>query len=104
MLRVKLFTNFTTLREVSVITNYRSPERHLLEEVAESPDKRDSLLNAQEKQKNLEEEKLKAEQEKEEKEKAESERIKAELERQWAESSANQATENEITDHADTIK
>ena len=32
MLRVKLFANFPTLRHVSVITNYSSPERHLLEE------------------------------------------------------------------------
>lgn len=32
MLRVKLFANFPTLRNVSVITNYTSPERHLLEE------------------------------------------------------------------------
>ena len=32
LLRVKLFANFATLRNVSVITNYSSPERHLLEE------------------------------------------------------------------------
>lgn len=35
MLRVKLFANFATLRNVSVITNYRSPERHQLEEQAD---------------------------------------------------------------------
>lgn len=52
MLRVKLFANFTTLREVSVITNYQSPERYLLEELAGNPAKQDSILNAQEKQKN----------------------------------------------------
>ena len=52
MLRVKLFANFTTLREVSVITNYQSPERHLLEELAGNPAKQDSILKAQEKQKN----------------------------------------------------
>jgi rod shape-determining protein MreC len=34
MLRVKLFTNFTTLRNVSVITNYQSAERRQLEETA----------------------------------------------------------------------
>lgn len=35
MLRVKLFTNFSTLREVSVIKNYSSPERRFLENQAE---------------------------------------------------------------------
>ena len=35
MLRVKLFANFATLREVSVITNYQSPERRELEEKGE---------------------------------------------------------------------
>lgn len=35
MLRVKLFTNFATLREVSVITNYETPERRTLEQQAE---------------------------------------------------------------------
>lgn len=39
MLRVKLFTNFTTLRNVSVITNYQSAERRQLEEMAEMHDK-----------------------------------------------------------------
>lgn len=34
ILRVKLFTNFTTLRNVSVITNYQSAERRQLEETA----------------------------------------------------------------------
>ena len=38
MLRVKLFANFPTLRNVSVITNYSSPERHLLEEKQENSD------------------------------------------------------------------
>ena len=38
LLRVKLFTNFATLRQVSVITNYSSPERHALEEQAQSDD------------------------------------------------------------------
>lgn len=36
LLRVKLFANFATLRNVSVITNYSSPERHLLEEKQEN--------------------------------------------------------------------
>ena len=39
MLRVKLFTDFSTLRYVSVITNYSSPERHLLEEKQENKEK-----------------------------------------------------------------
>lgn len=56
-LRVKLFTNFPTLREVSVITNYHSAERRMLEEMAEDPAKQDSVLNSQEKQKALEEKK-----------------------------------------------
>ena len=56
-LRVKLFTNFPTLREVSVITNYHSAERRMLEEMAEDPTKQDSVLNSQEKQKELEEKK-----------------------------------------------
>ena len=56
-LRVKLFTNFPTLREVSVIKNYHSSERRLLEEMAEDPTRQDSVLNAQEKQKKLEEKK-----------------------------------------------
>ena len=56
-LRVKLFTNFPTLREVSVIKNYQSSERRLLEEMAEDPTRQDSVLNAQEKQKKLEEKK-----------------------------------------------
>ena len=36
MLRVKLFANFPTLRNVSVITNYSSPERYMLEEKQEN--------------------------------------------------------------------
>ncbi|MDO5483044.1 MAG: rod shape-determining protein MreC [Bacteroidaceae bacterium] len=39
MLRVKLFANFTTLRNVSVITNYQSEERRQLEKTAEMHDK-----------------------------------------------------------------
>ena len=60
-LRVKLFTNFPTLREVSVITNYSSSERRELEEMAADPIRQDSVLNQQdkpemqEKQKDLEE-------------------------------------------------
>ena len=44
MLKVRLFTNFTTLREVSVITNYTSAERHMLEEIAQNPEKADSTM------------------------------------------------------------
>lgn len=39
MLRVKLFADFTTLRNVSVITNYQSAERRQLEKTAEMHDK-----------------------------------------------------------------
>lgn len=38
LLKVGLFANFETLREVSVITNYSQPERRLLEEKADSLD------------------------------------------------------------------
>lgn len=38
MLRVRLFTNFATLREVAVIKNFTSKERKFLEEVAADPD------------------------------------------------------------------
>lgn len=37
LLKIKLFANFPTLREVSVITNYQAPERRELEEQAEHP-------------------------------------------------------------------
>lgn len=46
-LRVKLFTNFPTLREVSVITNYQSSERRMLESLAEDPARQDSVINTQ---------------------------------------------------------
>lgn len=36
MLKVQLFTDFKNLREVSVITNYRAPERTILEAEADS--------------------------------------------------------------------
>ena len=72
-LRVKLFANFSTLREVSVITNYSSPERRMLEDLAENPVKQDSVLISQEKQKQAELEK--AEKMKAEKEKVEIENI-----------------------------
>jgi len=36
MLKVSLFTDFKNLREVSVITNFRAPERVILEEKADS--------------------------------------------------------------------
>lgn len=38
MLKVKLFTNFATLREVAVIKNFSSKERKMLEEVAADPE------------------------------------------------------------------
>ena len=43
LLKVKLFANFATLREVSVITNYTSPERRQLEEQALNPAAQDSI-------------------------------------------------------------
>lgn len=46
-LRAKLFVNFSTLRQVSVITNYCAPERRLLEEMAKDPARLDSVLNQQ---------------------------------------------------------
>jgi cell shape-determining protein MreC len=46
-LRTKLFANFSTLREVSVITNYSAPERRQLEEMATDPTRLDSVLNQQ---------------------------------------------------------
>ena len=52
LLRIKLFANFATLRNVSVITNYHSSERRLLEELANDPAKQDSVMKVQEK-KNL---------------------------------------------------
>ena len=52
LLRIRLFANFATLRNVSVITNYHSSERRLLEELANDPAKQDSVQKAQE-QKNL---------------------------------------------------
>lgn len=47
LIKVKLFTNFATLRNVSVITNYTSPERHQLEEQAQSTAAQDSTQSQQ---------------------------------------------------------
>lgn len=52
-LKVKLFANFPNLREVSVITNYSAPERHMLEEMATSPGSQDSILAKHENQEEL---------------------------------------------------
>ena len=38
MLRVRMFTQFATLREVAVITNFTTKERRYLEDVASNPD------------------------------------------------------------------
>jgi hypothetical protein len=89
---------------VSVIANYGSPERHLLETLAEDPAKQDSVLTAQERQKTLEEEQQKAQREKEEKEKAEEERMKAELERQHAAAIATSSNENVHLNNVDTVR
>ena len=42
-LKVKLFANFATLREVSVITNYTAQERRQLEHQALNPAAQDSI-------------------------------------------------------------
>ena len=97
LLKVKLFANFPTLRNVSVITNYRSSERRLLEEQAEDITKQDSILIQQEKKKIMEEEKRIAK----EKEAAENE-IKENLEKQFMESKAVQSVEN--TEKTDTVR
>lgn len=83
MLKVKLFTDFKNLREVSVITNYRTPERIRLEEVADSLNNRGDdntdLSKAEENEKELK----KIEEELKETEKAKKEeeaKLKAELE------------------------
>lgn len=47
LIKVKLFANFATLRDVSVITNYTSPERHQLEEEALYTTTQDSTQNQQ---------------------------------------------------------
>ena len=101
LLKVSLFANFSTLREVSVITDYHSPERRMLEEQAEDPTKQDSILIQQEKKKAFEEEKRKAA---EEKEKAEQEIIKAELERKYSETMAAQTAGNEHPEKTDTVR
>ena len=47
LIKVKLFANFATLRDVSVITNYTSPERRQLEEEALYTTAQDSTQNQQ---------------------------------------------------------
>lgn len=42
LLKVRLYTNFMTLREVAVITNFTSKERRMLEEVAADPEKKEN--------------------------------------------------------------
>ena len=107
LLKAKLFANFSTLREVSVIADYQSPERHLLEEQAADPAKQDSILISQER-KAQEEERQKATKEKE---KTELEEIKAELERKRAESKSAptdprpvQEANEAKTEKADTVR
>ena len=103
-LRVKLFANFSTLREVSVITNYSSPERRILEEMAENPAKQDSVLISQEKMKALEEQKKKEAEEKAEKEKLELERVKQQLEREHSTSETSATITNENKVNTDTVR
>ena len=103
-LRVKLFANFPTLREVSVITNYSSPERRMLEKMTEDPAKQDSVLTSQEKMKALEEQKKKEAEEKAEKEKLELERVKQQLEREHSTSETSATITNENKVNTDTVR
>lgn len=103
MLKVKLNTDFKNLREVSVITNYKSPERVRLEEKADSLniDDTDESLKAEEAKKIAEELKkdaIEAEKVLEEKAKQEEKARKAleELENGGGEqNSTEEKTENE---------
>lgn len=103
MLKVKLNTDFKNLREVSVITNYKSPERVRLEEKADSLniDDTDENLKAEEAKKIAEELKkdaIEAEKVLEEKAKQEEKARKAleELENGGEEqNSTEEKTENE---------
>lgn len=100
LLRVKLYTDFTTLRQVSVIANYRSPERYNLEILANDPAKQDSILSAQEQQRLKEVQK-----QKEAREKAEEKIIKNKLEREHAQAVGNQpAAVYDKTNNTDTIR
>ena len=101
-LKVRLFADFPTLREVSVITDYFSPERRLLEDMAIDPAKQDSVLISQEKKKAEEEAKRKEEQEK--RQKAEEDIIKAELEKKYAETMGAQTSDNQKTEKTDTVR
>jgi hypothetical protein len=101
---VKLFANFPTLREVSVITNYSSPERRMLEKMTEDPAKQDSVLISQEKMKALEEQKKKEAEEKAEKEKLELERVKQQLEREHSTSETSATITNENKVNTDTVR
>lgn len=88
MLKVKLFTDFKNLREVSVITNFHSPERVRLEEKADS-------LNIDEEPDITKAEEEKAEMKKIEEELKEAEKIKKEEEaKRQAELKALEESEN----------
>ena len=100
MLKVKLFANFTTLREVSVITNYHSPERRLLEQQAEDPAKQDSILAEQEKRKAAELKEL--EQRKAAEQRAVDKEIQEELEKQFIQAQGAQTVQD--TEKADTVR
>lgn len=102
-LRVRLFVNFSTLREVSVITNYYAPERRLLEQMAEDPTQKDSVLNKLEKEKKLEEQQRKADEERAQKEQQEMDRIKQQLEMRHSTSAPSLATEDNKT-YTDTVR
>jgi len=109
MLKVKLFTDFKNLREVSVITNYKAPERMILEEEAEALNVDDETpeASAEEKKKaeeaRKEEEAKKAEEERaaeeakilEEAKKAEEARRAEEAKKAEEESKANDGSNTE---------
>ena len=90
----------TTLREVSVITNYHSPERRLLEQQAEDPAKQDSILAEQEKRKAAELKEL--EQRKAAEQRAVDKEIQEELEKQFIQAQGAQTVQD--TEKADTVR
>lgn len=103
-LRVKLYTYFPTLREVSVITNYHSPERRMLEGLTEDITKQDSVLTYQDKIKEQEELRKKSDEKKNEKERLELEKIKQQLEKEYSASMVSSTTFNADNASTDTVK
>ncbi|NLV52387.1 MAG: rod shape-determining protein MreC [Bacteroidales bacterium] len=103
MLRVKLFANFPTLRDVSVITNYMTSERRSLEQMAEDPAKKNNLYRSKDREAVEEQKKIQAEQQAE-KERIELERIKEMLERQHSVANPTQSSTGQNTETKDTVR